>query len=265
MSRRLPDDVRQVVDRLEMGPAEEIYRYSRLRLVLLWFTVVFLGPAVLLVAASLIKPVVLGGGSDPALLGSAMIFAAFGVPLALGWWLARWPKRLVVVCRDGFADLRHGAVREVVRWDAVRELSLRNRSPNRIIYGPDRRTYTISQGGLRLTGRCAQELTARGRSAPTVPPAWAVACLIIGIILPWLLIAPGIALNHRGTGGGLIVAIGGVPLVCGMIGLRHAVVGNGGLGDTGAKRAANIGCLAVGVAIVLLLAVGMPLMVALEA
>lgn len=265
VSGGLPDDVSQVVARQGLGPVEAVHRYSTVRLVLLFFVVLFLGPALLLVAAYLLKPVLFGGRSDPTLLGAAVIFAALGSLPAVGSWLARWPRRLVVVCRDGFVELRRGAVREVVRWDALHELSLGGKGPNRITYGPGHRSYAIAQGGLRLAGRCARELAARGRPAPAVPPLWAFQCLITGVFLPWLLIAPGVALNHRATGAGLIVLIGGVPLVWGMIGLRHNVAENGTLGGTGATRAANIGCLAVAIVVVAFLAVGLPLMVALEA
>lgn len=50
-----------------------------------------------------------------------------------------------------------------------------------------------------------------------------------------------------------------------MIGLRHNVAQGGAFGGTGAARAANIGCLAVALAIVVILTVGLPLMAALDA
>lgn len=252
---RLSDDVSRRLDRSDLGPVEAIHSYSSLRTVFLIIDIVFVVPALALLAASALKP---------ALLGAALIFAVVAVPLTIGWWLARWPRRMVVVCQNGFADVQAGLVYEVIPWDAVHSLSLGNRGPNRITYGKDNRTFDINRGGLRLAHRCARELTARGRPAPAVPPIWAITCLLCGIVLPWLLIAPGLTLNREAHGAGLVVLIGGIPLIWGMAGLRRNVAASGSLAGKGAARIANIGCLMAGIAIITFPTLILPTIIALK-
>lgn len=121
------------------------------------------------------------------------------------------------VFADGFVVTRGGRVDVIIRWDEIESLSLGNRYSFGSVWYRDRsgtpRTYSFWSFAGKLKRRCAAEMQLRGKDAPWIPPNWAVAVLLVGIVLPWAAMGGGIAVFGQGVIAGLLTLIGSAPFI----------------------------------------------------